>query len=158
MERQYTYQVDGFATTVRSGTLTSEGIQPAIAFSAPPEFYGQGGQWTPEHLLLASVAGCFISTFSGMAEFSKFEFLSLNLEVEGAIEKGEAGWRFTRITVRPRLRIASNDRDRERAQRLLEKAEKSCLIARSLACPLALEPAIEVVEEVVEKYGAVPVS
>lgn len=150
MERQYIYRVSGVATTVRSGTLTADEIQPTIAFSAPPEFYGQAGQWTPEHLLMASVAGCFISTFSGIAEFSKFEFLSLNIEIEGILEKDETGWRFTRILLHPRLKIAQNDSDRERANRLLQKAEKSCLITRSLGCPTVLEPEVEVMEEVVE--------
>ena len=161
MEKQYIYRVTGVATKVRSGTLTADEIQPTITFSAPPEFYGQAGQWTPEHLLMASVAGCFISTFSGIAEFSKFEFVSLNLEVEGVLEKDETGWRFTRILVRPRLKIAQNDRDRERANRLLQKAEKSCLVTRSLSCPIVLEPEVEVTEEVVEseKIGnAIPIS
>ena len=60
-----------------------------ISFSAPPEFQGQAGQWTPEYLFLTSVAGCFLSTFSGMAHFSKFAFLSLDVEVEGALNKEE---------------------------------------------------------------------
>lgn len=161
MERHYVYRVNASASAVRAGTVTAEEIQPAISFSAPPEFNGQAGQWTPEHMLLASVVGCFISTFSGMAEFSKFEFFSLDVEAEGVIEKDETGWRFSRIVLRPRLKIAQNDRDRERAKRLLEKSEKTCLVTRSLAFPIALEPEIESVEEVVEsgKLGSsIPIS
>ncbi|MBZ5502887.1 MAG: OsmC family protein [Acidobacteriia bacterium] len=142
MEHKYTYLVNGLSTTVRSGTLAAPEVQTAIAFSAPPEFYGQPGQWTPEHLFVASVASCFISTFSGMADYSKLEFRSLSLEVEGVIEKDEGGWRFTRVVVRPRLKIA-HAQDGERANRLLQKAEKACLVARSLACPVALEQAVE---------------
>ena len=145
MEHKYTYVVNGSSTTVRSGTLAAGQVQTAIAFSAPPEFYGQPGQWTPEHLFVASVASCFISTFSGMADYSKLEFRSLSLEVEGVIEKDEGGWRFTRVVVRPRLKIA-HAQDAERANRLLQKAEKACLVARSLACPVALEPAVETLE------------
>ncbi len=142
MEHKYTYVVNGLSTTVRSGTLAAPEVQSPIAFSAPPEFYGQPGQWTPEHLFVASVAGCFISTFSGMADYSKLEFRSLSLEVEGVIEKEEGGWRFTRVVVRPRLKIA-HAQDVERANRLLQKAEKACLVTRSLACPVALEQAVE---------------
>ena len=145
MEHQYSYIVNGSSTTVRSGTLAAPDVQLPIAFSAPPEFYGQPGQWTPEHLFVASVASCFISTFSGMADYSKLEFRSLTLEVEGVIEKDEGGWRFTRLVVRPRLKIAHAP-DAERANRLLQKAEKACLVARSLACPVALEPAVETSE------------
>ena len=145
MEHKYTYVVNGASTTVRSGTLAAPQVQAAIAFSAPPEFYGQPGQWTPEHLFVASVASCFISTFSGMADYSKLEFRSLSLDVEGVIEKDEGGWRFTRVVVRPRLKIA-HAQDTERANRLLQKAEKACLVARSLACPVALEPGVETSE------------
>jgi peroxiredoxin-like protein len=149
MEREYIYRVNGTSTAVRSGTLAAEEIQPWISFSAPPEFYGQPGQWTPEHLIVASVVGCFISTFSGMADYSKFEFISLHLEADGVIEKDEGGWRFARIILRPRLKIAQ-DKDRERANRLLQKAQKTCLVSRSLACATVLEPELEVEEEVLE--------
>lgn len=90
MENHYVYRVSAFSTTVRSGLASVEDIQPPIAFSAPPEFQGEPGRWTPEHFFLASVAGCFVSTFSGIANFSKFDFLSLELEAEGTIEKDEA--------------------------------------------------------------------
>lgn len=145
MEQKHTYQVNGSSTTVRSGTLAAPEVQSTIVFSAPPEFHGLPGQWTPEHLFVASVASCFISTFSGMAEYSKLEFRSLSLEVEGVIEKDEGGWRFTRVVVRPRLKLAHAP-DAERANRLLQKAEKACLVARSLACPVALEPVVEAAE------------
>ena len=160
MEHEYVYRVSASSTTLRSGTLSADEIEPSIAFSAPPEFYGQAGQWTPEHLLVASIAGCFISTFSGMAEYSKFEFICLNLEAEGVIEKEEGGWRFKRIILRPRLKIAQ-EKDRERANRLLQKAEKTCLVTRSLACATVLEPALEIEEELLEseKMGnSIPIS
>ena len=118
MEKQYVYRVTAASTAVRSGITTAEEIEPSIAFSAPPEFQGEAGRWTPEHLFLASVAGCFVSTFSGMAQFSKFEFLSLDLEVEGVISKEEGGWRFTQVNLHPQLKIAQ-EKDRERANRLL---------------------------------------
>jgi peroxiredoxin-like protein len=158
MEHLYSYHVSGIATAALGGTVSAEEIQPAITFSAPPEFCGQTGLWTPEHLLLASVAGCFISTFSGMAQYSKFPFLLLNLDVEGTIEKNGEGWRFVRIVLRPQLKIAQDDREYERAERLLEKAERNCLVTRSLACPVTMEPAIETVEEAIEFVKAIPVS
>jgi peroxiredoxin-like protein len=160
MEKQYVYRVSAASTAVRSGVVTAEEIQSSIAFSAPPEFQGEAGQWTPEHLFVASVAGCFVSTFSGMAQFSKFEFLSLDLEVEGVLSKEEGGWRFTQVNLHPRLKIGQ-EKNRERASRLLEKAEKMCLIARSINSKVILEPELIVEEEVLEreKMGdSVPIS
>lgn len=160
MEKQYVYTLNASSTGVRSGIVVAEDIEPSIAFSAPPEFQGQAGKWTPEYFLVAAVAGCFVSTFSGMATLSKLEFPSLEVQAEGVISKDEGGWRFTQIDLRPRLTIAQ-EKDRERANRLLEKAEKSCLVARSLTCKIALEPEIVVEEELLEreKMGdSIPIS
>ena len=38
------------------------------------------------------------------------------------------------------------EEDRERMGRLMEKAERVCLISRSLACPIALDAKIAVAE------------
>ena len=149
MENHYVYRASAYSTTVRSGLASAEEIQPPISFSAPPEFQGEPGCWTPEHFFLASVAGCFVSTFSGIANFSKFDFLSLELEAEGTIEKEEGGWRFTRVKLRPRIKIAL-EKDRERANRLLEKAEKTCLVVRSLTSRIVMEPEVLVEEEMLE--------
>ncbi len=160
MEKQYIYRVSASSTSLRSGIAVAENVQPSIVFSAPPEFQGEAGRWTPEHFLVAAVAGCVLSTFSGMAHFSKFEFLSLEVEAEGVLGKDEGGWRFTQINVRPRLKIAEG-KDSERAKRLLEKAEKTCLVARSLACPTIMEPEIVVEKDVleIEKMGnSIPIS
>jgi organic hydroperoxide reductase OsmC/OhrA len=160
MQKQYIYCVNATATTSRSGTVTAEEIQPAIAFSPPPEFQGEPGHWTPEHLFVSAVAGCFVSTFSGMASASKFDFLFLELEAEGILEKEPEGWRFTQINLRPRLKIAL-EKDRERANRLLERAEKTCLVVHSINSRVSLEPEILVEEEVLERErmgNSVPIS
>jgi peroxiredoxin-like protein len=160
MEKQYVFRVTAASTAFLNGVATAEEIQPSIAFSAPPVFQGEARRWTPEHLFLASVAGCFVSTFSGMAQFSKFEFLSLNLEVEGVLRKEEGGWRFEQINLHPRLKIVQ-EKDRERASRLLEKAETTCLIVRSVNSKVILEPELVVEEEVLEREkmgNSIPIS
>lgn len=100
--------------------------------------------WTPEHFLAAAIASCFVTTFKAIAEFSKFEFVSLKAEVEAVLEKEQGGYRVTRITVRPVLEIATAA-DQERAIRLLEKAEGACLISRSLNSAMELHPEVLVV-------------
>ncbi len=54
----------------------------------------------------------------------------------------EGIWRFTEIRLRPVVTVLREE-DRDRAVRLLEKAEKSCLIARSLQCKVVLFPAVK---------------
>jgi len=84
----------------------------------------------------------------------------LDLETEGILTRDAEGWRFTQINLRPRLNIAQ-EKDRERAGRLLEKAEKKCLIIRSLSCETALQPEIVVQEEFLERLklgNSIPIS
>ena len=148
MNTTHKYRIGATSTTVRSGVAVAQGIEPSIAFSAPPEFQGLAGHWTPEHFLVAAVASCFVSTFSGMAFNSNLEFHSLELETEGIIAQDQAGWRFREVVLRPRLTIAREE-DKERGNRLLHKAEKNCLVGRSLACPIVLEPALIIAEHAV---------
>ena len=81
-----------------------------------------------------------------MAQTSRLEFDSLRLAAEGVLTKQDSGWRFTEMRLRPAVTVRKEG-DHDRAVRLLEKAEKSCLIARSLQCKVALFPAVEIEEE-----------
>jgi organic hydroperoxide reductase OsmC/OhrA len=116
---------------------------PAIRFSAPPEFQGEAGFWTPEHFFLAAVASCFVTTFHAIAEISRFEPGGLELTAEGTIEKGEGGLQFTRITLQPVLTVL-REGDLERGARLLEKTERSCLVSRSLKSQVVMQPHVTV--------------
>src|SRR6266705_4659511 len=146
MESHHEYRIKAFGAGRRNGVVQAEGVLSSISFSAPPEFLGEPGRWTPEHFLVAAVASCFVSTFSGIAEKSRLEFASFNLDAEGMLDNEDGIWRFTEIKLRPVVTVLKEE-DRDRAIRLHEKAEKSCLIARSLQCKVALFPAVEIREE-----------
>ena len=146
MEGHHEYRVHAFGAGGRNGVVGAEGVLSSISFSAPPEFLGEAGRWTPEHFLVAAVASCFVSTFSGMAEKSRLGFASFNLDAEGVLGNEDGTWRFTEIKLRPIVKVL-NEGDRDRAIRLLEKAQKSCLIARSLQCKVTLFPAVKVEAE-----------
>jgi peroxiredoxin-like protein len=141
MNTAYEYGAKAIWTAGRDGVLNAESIEHPITFSAPPEFRGRPGLWTPEHFLVAAVSGCFVTTFIAIAELSKFELMSLEVSAVGTLEKGEGGFQFTRVTIRPVLTIV-RDSDRDRALRLLEKAERSCLISRSLRSEVIVEPTV----------------
>lgn len=143
MESTYLYRSSAIWTMKRRGIVSAEDVPRTINFSAPPEFQGEPGLWTPEHLLVASVATCFLATFRALAENSKLPVVRLEVDAEGLLEKEAGGFRFTQVVVRPRLAIAE-PADKERAQRLLEKAERACLISRSLSSHMELQPTVEV--------------
>lgn len=148
MEPNHKYQIKAKCTKARSGVVSSNAVADPITFSAPPEFLGDAGVWTPEHFFVAAVVSCFVSTFSGMAELSKLSFISFETEAEGTLGKDAAGWRFVEVTLRPTVTI-SREQDRERAKRLLEKAEKACLVARSITASVVMNPTVNVEQEVV---------
>ena len=142
MSDQLQYAVSGHWMPGERGTVAGAGMGKSIEFSAPPEFRGESGFWTPEHLLLAAVASCFVTTFRAIATFSKFDPLTLDISVEGKLGKSQTGYEFTGVVLRPRLTI-QDERQRLFASRILEKTERSCLVARSLKCEVTMEATIE---------------
>ena len=152
MEAHHEYRVNAFRGDGRNGVVHAEGVLSCISFSAPPEFLGEPGRWTPERFLVAAVASCFVSTFSGIAEISRLEFESFNVDAEGVLGNEDGIWRFTEIKLRPVVTVLKEE-DRDRAIRLLEKAEKSCLIARCLQFKVTLVPAVKVEVELAVPAG-----
>ncbi len=147
MESSYRYRTHAHWTLHKRGILEGEDIPRTVNFAAPPEFGGEPGLWTPEHLLLGAVATCYISTFRAIAERSKLDVHGLEVFVEGIIAKDQGGFRFTEISIRPVITV-HRDEDRDRAQRLAEKAEHACLISRSLSARITANYKVEVAEPV----------
>ncbi|HXW57814.1 MAG TPA: OsmC family protein [Candidatus Cybelea sp.] len=146
METHYEYGVHALCSGARRGVVHAEEILPSISFSAPPEFSGKAGRWTPQHFLVASVASCFVATFSGIAEKSGLEFSSFELGAQGMLVHSDSRWRFKQIRLSPVVTV-STEADRDRALRLLGKAERSCLIAQALRCEIVLLPVAKIEEE-----------
>jgi len=120
--------------------LSASGI-PVLRASPPVEYDGPGDAWSPEHLLLASVQACFLFTLRAMARISKVEFTSLQLDAVGTVDRHDGVTRFSEIVLRPTLTVAPGT-DRERALRVLERTEKTCLVSASLSTPVRLEPVV----------------
>ena len=147
MESSYRYHAQAHWTLHKRGILEAENIPRTVNFAAPPEFGGEPGLWTPEHLLLGSVATCYVSTFRAIAERSKLVVSGLEVFVEGTITKEQGGFRFTEILIRPAITV-ERDVDCDRARRLAEKAEHACLISRSLSAKIIAEYKVAVAEAV----------
>lgn len=104
---------------------------PPIRTAPPPEFDGPGDAWSPEMLLCAAIADCFILTFRGVARAAHLEWLSLDCRVEGVLEHIGDTTQFTRFATAVRLTVSPGT-DTSKARRLLSRAEYGCLIANSL--------------------------
>lgn len=142
MESKYTYHATAqYHRFDRSFIEIDRGAPRMIHFSAPPEFGGDPGAWTPEHFLLSAVASCFIAAFRAVASASKFDFQGIEVSVDGDLEKEASGYRFTTIRLRPVV-ITFMENECDRAQTLLEKAERICPVTRSLSAKVEMEAKI----------------
>lgn len=125
------------SVTTHSGELT------ALDIAAPKEFDGPGDKWSPEELLVASVADCLILTFRAIATASKIEWTNLSCEAKGTLEMVGRKTQFTEIYINASLTINSQE-DEEKALQVLEKAENNCLITNSLTAKTYLNSNITV--------------
>jgi peroxiredoxin-like protein len=111
---------------------------PQLVSAPPAEFGGPGDQWSPEHLLVASVADCFILTFRAVARASKLEWSNIESSATGVLDRVDRVTRFTSFTVSATLTVPAGT-DIDKARRLLEKSEAACLITNSLSAETHLE-------------------
>lgn len=115
-----------------------------IEVATPPEFpKGIPGIWSPEHLFTASVSSCLMTTFLAIAENSKLEFSRFHCDSKGKLDQIDGKFLMTEVILEPTVTIL-NEKDRERAERVLIKAEAACLISNSIKSKVTMIPRIAV--------------
>ena len=141
--KPYPHHYTVVATGAPSGgvTLETPGV-PSLASAPPVEFDGPGDQWSPESLLVGAVVDCFVLTFRGIARASKFPFDRLVCRAEGTLDRTDQVTRFVAMRIEADLEIPAGG-DAALGRRLLEKAERGCLVTSSLRCEATLEPRVK---------------
>ena len=125
----------------RIGTLSSETLD-SFKVATPPEFpKGVPNTWSPEHLYVASLNTCLMTTFLAIAENSKLDFISFSCESKGKLEKVDGRFMLSEVELMPEIKV-KNERDKERAGRIIIKAEEHCLISNSVKTKIVLSPNI----------------
>lgn len=113
-----------------------------IISGAPPEFGGEAGLWSPETLLTAAVADCYVLSFSAVARASRFEWEGIECSVEGTLDRTEGQLKFTHFKIQARLSV-NNEADHILAEKLMHKAENNCLITNSMTAKTTLSTHIK---------------
>jgi peroxiredoxin-like protein len=133
----YEYETELAWKGERTGVLEGSGL-PHLQVSAPEEFAGTPGLWTPEQMLVGATASCVMTTFLAIAEFSEVTINFFRTRAKGKLEKipGE-GYRFTEIHLSTEVGVFPNEV--EKARRALAKAEKSCFISNSIRARVNVE-------------------
>ena len=142
LPHHYTVSAHGKSDT--NVTLSSRGLRD-LDTAGPPEFGGPGDVWSPETLLVGAVADCFILSFRATARAAHLEWDSLSCSVIGTLDKIDRVTQFTAydITAELTLPASSDDKaDDKKALRLMEKAEKHCLITNSLKAATTLQASV----------------
>ena len=124
--------------------VSSPGLED-IESVGPAEFGGPGDRWSPETLLVASVADCFILSFRAVARAGKLDWDDLKCRVVGDLDRVERVTRFTHFDIRVTLDVPEGTNP-ERARKLLQKAEDTCLITNSMTAETTLSAEVRVSE------------
>ncbi|HLW21758.1 MAG TPA: OsmC family protein [Sphaerochaetaceae bacterium] len=146
MSEHHAYRTQVQWSTQRKGKLSSAGF-PTIEIATPPDFPGgHAGIWSPEHLFVGAAEICLMTTFLSLAEKTKLDFHNYVSEAEGILEKAEGGLQITKISIRPSIVVATSE-DTDKALKLIEKAERYCLISNSMKTEVSIEPTVTVLKE-----------
>ena len=114
-----------------SGILSAKDANGTIHIGTPPAFGGEGKPWTPEHLFLASISSCFMTTYLAFAKKLHFGISHLECNAIGQIELINGRYKFTTIDLYPQIFIADEEL-REKANQAVEKTHRYCLISNSV--------------------------
>lgn len=124
------YGVTASATSTGLVDIDSPSL-PTLKSAPPPEFDGPGGAWSPETLLCAALADCFVLTFRALTVGNRFAWSKLECRVEGTLDRVEKVAQFAKFTTFAHLTLPVGA-DEAKAHSLLEKSEQYCLISNSV--------------------------
>ena len=147
MEPHY-YNVEINWNTDRKGMMCSPELKndagSCIEVATPPEFpKGIPGIWSPEHLFTAAVSSCLMTTFLSVAENSKLIFTAYTCKSKGKLEQIDGKFMMTEIILEPTVTI-TDEKDREKAERVIRKSEALCLISNSVKSKIIMLPSIQI--------------
>jgi len=121
---------------------------PRLGSLPPAEFDGPGDRWSPETLLVAAVADCFVLTFRGIAKAGRLPWLSITCEAAGTLDRVDHVTRFTKIDLQVSLDVPDAVSE-EQARRIVARAEQTCLIRNSLNASCDVSVQIHVVQNTI---------
>ena len=123
----------------RTHDVTAEG-KPVIAGSSDPAFRGDRDRWNPEELLVVSLAQCHMLWSLDLAARHGVMVTGYQDDATGSmVEHPDGSGNFTEVVLRPRVTIAAGA-DADLAQRLHDRVDELCFIARSVNFPVRHEP------------------
>lgn len=122
----------------------------SIRVGTPPSLHeGIAGLWTPEHLFVAAVNGCLMTTFLALAKNAILDFTSFRCYATGKMKMIEKKRIMSDILLKPTV-VITDEMHRKKALRILKKAKNKCSIVRSIKSKITMEATVLVEPVLIE--------
>jgi organic hydroperoxide reductase OsmC/OhrA len=120
-------------------TTVSSPDKPELTVATPPEFKGGvPGVWSPEDLLVASVASCFAVTLVAVAERRELPLRDLHVSGTGHLTGRDDG-RFGFVAIELTADVRTDEFAIDAVERAAKHAERACLVSMALDVPVHVE-------------------
>ena len=130
----------GVRTEWRDGrrvSLESPG-KPPLEVALPSDFeHGVDGVWSPEELLIASLATCFELTMIAVAEYRRVPLHSLRVDATGYVEHKDHLYRLLMLELD--VQAETDPAHENEIERIAAKAHEGCLVGNALDIPVRME-------------------
>ena len=125
---------EGWEHYDRAHTARAEPAKQQLTVTTA-ESKGDPDHLNPEQLLLMAASSCQMLWFLHLAAKARIDVVAYEDRCEAEMPDD----RFTRVVLRPEITVAG-DADEDRVRKLAEQAHRHCNIAKSLSCPVELDP------------------
>ena len=132
---------EGYEIYSRVHEVVLPPAEGALTLSSDPAFHGDRRLANPEQLLLAAVSSCQLLSFLAIAARSRIEVRAYEDDAEAVMPEDVMPMRITRITLRPRIIVASGVAA-ARVERVVKRAHEQCFVSNTLAAEVIVEPTI----------------
>jgi organic hydroperoxide reductase OsmC/OhrA len=118
-------------------TLSAPGKRD-LDIALPPEFKnGAAGVWSPEELLIGSLASCFELMVTALAELRNVPLRSIRVDATGHVER--RNHRYELILLELDVVVETEVGREHDIEHIAEMAREGCIVGSALDVPLRLE-------------------
>jgi len=138
--RIYTFETTTRWTQDRRGVL-STGDKKSIEIACPPEFGGHQGYWTAEHLFVASIEICIMTTFKWLMEKDMGKIVTYKSKATGTAQMVNGDFQLNRVEITPTI-VVSDKVNFSKAKEAIKEANRQCLISKALNFKVNVHPVV----------------
>ncbi|MFD2923494.1 OsmC family protein [Halobacillus naozhouensis] len=121
------------------GSIEADKLKTKI--SIPKEMDGPNIGTNPDEMLLGAAATCYIISLAAMIERAHLPLKEMDMESEGVVDVTDGIFTYKKIIHRPRVILTKEASEKQLAtlKKLVDKAEKSCMISKAIQGNVELE-------------------